>query len=192
MGTLRLECRVFQTSAHSPSPNQMSITVRPQLTFLLPTFSVNSWWRWSSLTQPSSSWYFKCCLFCIKSLIWMFDIHISLLYFYKRHLGQGIERIHQSVKESRWFTELFLRLCLVFVPVTMCTLRSGSWEETVYYRQQQKWGKSKLTCFSVLPMCLTPDGHPVRPFCFALFLLTLWIKPGTSLGLLTIPNTNYS
>lgn len=29
VGTQRLECRVFQTSAHSPSSNETSITVRP-------------------------------------------------------------------------------------------------------------------------------------------------------------------
>lgn len=49
----------------------------------------------------------------------MFYRLISLLCFNKRDLGQGIERIHQSVKESLWFTELFLRLCFIFVPVTV-------------------------------------------------------------------------
>ena len=119
--------------------------------------------------------------------------YLNFWYTYIFTLGLGIEWINQSVKENHWFTELFLRLCLVFASVTLCILRSGTWEgNCIYYRPPWKWSKSKLTCFNHIAMCPPPAGHPVEPFCFAFFLLTLWTKPDTSLAILTTPNPNSS
>ena len=152
-----------------PHPSETSITAGPRLTFLLPTFSVNSWCWLSSLTQPSSSWYLKCCFFCIKGLVWMFDIHIPLLCFYKRHWGWVMERIQRRGREHRQRAECFPG-SVQSLSQAQCTPKTWLLGRSVYYRQQQKWWKSKLACFSYISHAPYSWWSPSEAFLLCLIL----------------------
>ena len=191
VGTLMLECHAFQTLLTAPLPVRRASQQGPdwlfcfQLSLWIPRAGEAAWH--SPPAHDISNAAFSASRALSECLI-----YIYLYFVFTRGTGAGLWKGYSEGAGSIVSMQSTSRAPFSPCPRHSAHLRPGSWEG-VYITGSSRNDENQSSRVSIiLAVCLTPDGHPVRPFCFALFLLTLWIKPGASLGLLTTPNTNYS